>query len=91
MKPHESSPPATPAHDAPLWTAEDVARYLQASRSWVYHRAESGELPCLRVGGLLRFEPDVIRAYARGERTDRERPPSLLPQRAPALRKRAAG
>jgi excisionase family DNA binding protein len=51
----------------PLWTAVDVANYLRASRSWVYHRAESGLLPCLRVGGLLRFDPEVIRAYARGE------------------------
>lgn len=51
-----------------LWDAKDVARYLRVSRSWVYHRAESDQLPHLRVGGLLRFEPDAIRAYARGER-----------------------
>jgi excisionase family DNA binding protein len=50
-----------------LWDANDVARYLKSSRSWVYHRAEAGELPCLRIGGLLRFEPDAIRAFARGE------------------------
>jgi excisionase family DNA binding protein len=53
--------------DEGLWTVADVARYLKASRSWVYHRAESGELPCLRVGGLLRFDPEAIRAYARGQ------------------------
>jgi antitoxin HigA-1 len=35
------------------------------SRSWVYHRAEAGLLPHLRVGGLLRFDPDVVRAFAR--------------------------
>jgi excisionase family DNA binding protein len=50
-----------------LWDANDVARFLKASRSWVYHRAESGELPCLRVGGLLRFDPAAVRAFARGE------------------------
>ena len=50
-----------------LWDANDVAAYFKASRSWVYQRAESGELPCLHVGGLLRFEPQLIRAYARGE------------------------
>ena len=48
-----------------LWTAVDVARFLQASRSWVYMKAEAGELPCLRLGGLLRFEPDVIRRWMR--------------------------
>jgi excisionase family DNA binding protein len=49
-----------------LWDARDVARYLKASRSWVYQRAETGLLPSLRVGGLLRFEPEVVRAWARG-------------------------
>lgn len=50
-----------------LWDARDVAGYLKASRSWVYMRAEAGNLPCLRIGGLLRFEPVAIRAFARGE------------------------
>jgi excisionase family DNA binding protein len=51
----------------PLWTAQDVAAFLRVSRSWVYHRAEAGELPCLRIGALLRFDPARIRAYAQGE------------------------
>jgi excisionase family DNA binding protein len=42
-----------------------VARYLKVSRSWVYHRAEAGLLPYLRVGALLRFEPAAVRAYVR--------------------------
>jgi excisionase family DNA binding protein len=52
----------------PLWTAKDVANFLRVSRSWVYHRAEAGDLPYLQIGGLVRFEPERIRAYARGER-----------------------
>jgi hypothetical protein len=52
----------------PLWTAKDVAIFLRVSRSWVYHRAEAGDLPCLQIGGLIRFDPDRIREYARGER-----------------------
>ena len=50
-----------------LWDANDVARYLRASRSWVYQKAEAGLLPYLRIGGLLRFDPGAIRAWARGE------------------------
>jgi excisionase family DNA binding protein len=50
-----------------LWDANDTARYLKVSRSWVYQRAESGELPCLHVGGLIRFDPVTVRAFARGE------------------------
>ena len=56
----------SPADDS-LWDANDVARFLKVSRSWVYHRCESGKLPCLRVGGLVRFDPTTIRAFARGE------------------------
>jgi len=51
----------------PLWKVQDVVRFLNASRSWVYQKAEAGALPCLRLGGLLRFEPEAIRAWARGE------------------------
>lgn len=51
-----------------LWDSNDVARYLKVSRSWVYHRAEAGLLPCVRIGSLLRFDPEVIARVARGER-----------------------
>ena len=46
-----------------LWDANDVAAYLKVSRSWVYQRAEAGQLPYLRVGGLLRFDPESVRAF----------------------------
>lgn len=56
--------------DAPcesLWTVPDVMHYLQLSRSWVYEKAEAGILPSLRICGVLRFDPEAIRAFARGE------------------------
>jgi excisionase family DNA binding protein len=68
MRPdNEDSTPASQDVE-PLWTVKDVADFLRVSRSWVYHRAEAGELPCLRIGALLRFEPERVRAYTRGER-----------------------
>jgi excisionase family DNA binding protein len=54
----------TPSPLDGLWDANDVARYLKVSRSWVYHRAEAGQLPHRRIGGLLRFDADAIRAFA---------------------------
>jgi excisionase family DNA binding protein len=53
----------------PLWDANDVARYLKVSRSWVYQRAEAGLLPYLRVGGLLRFNPSAVRIFTLGSDT----------------------
>jgi excisionase family DNA binding protein len=49
-----------------LWDGRDVARYLKVSRSWVYQKAEAGLLPYLKVGGLVRFVPERIRAFALG-------------------------
>lgn len=50
-----------------LWDANDVARYLKTSRSWVYHQAEAGKLPHLRVGALLRFDPEAVKAFVHGQ------------------------
>ncbi len=63
-----------------LWTANDVARYLKVSRSWVYHRAESGQLPYLRVGALIRFQPDEIRSLV-GSTPGRAKSLSLAPHK----------
>src|SRR5262245_45966616 len=60
-----------------LWDANGVARYLKVSRSWVYQKAEEGTLPFLRVGGLIRFDPATVRAFARGE----TRPTGVVPFR----------
>ena len=62
----------------PLWDARDVATYLKASRSWVYLHAEDGTLPSVRIGGLRRFVPDQIRAFALSD------PSGPLPARPPA-------
>jgi predicted DNA-binding transcriptional regulator AlpA len=52
-----------------LWNPAEVAAFLQVSRSWVYQKAEAGLLPLIRLPGssLLRFEPETIEAFARGE------------------------
>ena len=47
-----------------LWTWREVARALKASRSWVYAAAERGDLPSLRVAGLLRFDTSAVRQFA---------------------------
>jgi excisionase family DNA binding protein len=60
-----------------LWDANGVARYLRVSRSWVYQKSEEGALPCLRVGGLIRFDPAAVRAFARGD----TRPSRVVPLR----------
>ena len=50
-----------------LWTVKDVQEFLSVSRSWVYQRVAAGDIPYVRVGGLVRFVPDAVRAYALGD------------------------
>ncbi len=50
-----------------LLTAEEVAGLLKVSLSMVYKLRRSGELPSVRVGALYRFNPDVVRAFMKGE------------------------
>lgn len=51
------------ADESALWHANDVAHFIGASRSWVYHQAEAGRLPCIRLLGFLRFDPRAVRAF----------------------------
>ena len=71
--------PQQPQPGEGLWTPQQVAEYLKVSRSWIYQKAEAGLMPVIRMPGssLLRFEPDAIRAFARGE----WEPPKVLPFR----------
>ncbi len=50
-----------------LWNVGDVAKFIGASESWVRQAVAGGRLPVKRIGGLLRFHPDEIRQYTRGE------------------------
>lgn len=58
--------PVKQQHADRLWKVCDVADYLGVSASWVYLHVQLGDLPYHRVGGLLRFFPEDVRAYARG-------------------------
>ena len=46
-----------------------VAAFLNVSKSWVYQATSSGTLPCVRIGAVLRFDPEVIKAWVRGEKS----------------------
>jgi len=50
-----------------LWTAAEVAAALSVARSTVYAWAEIGLLPCVRIGGTLRFDPSAVRAEIEGK------------------------
>jgi excisionase family DNA binding protein len=59
--------PTPPTEPEGLWTATEAAAYLRCSRSKVYQAAEAATMPSLRVGGHLRFEPEAVKRWTRGE------------------------
>lgn len=54
---------ALPDFPEKLWTVDDVARFASVSKSWVYKAAERAEIPHLRVGSMLRFDPGAIKRF----------------------------
>jgi predicted DNA-binding transcriptional regulator AlpA len=44
-------------------TAPALAGLLGLSRITIYKRASAGDIPCLRIGGIVRFDPVVIAAW----------------------------
>jgi excisionase family DNA binding protein len=63
--------PAPSTAPEPLLTAAAVARQLSVSQSWVYLKAETGELPHLRLGGPggpVRFVQADIDAWLEQQR-----------------------
>lgn len=62
------------------WTEEHelkdvawLARLLGVSKSWVYQAVESGRMPCVRIGALVRFDRRVIEAWLKGETVETKR------------------
>ena len=52
----------------PLWDANQAAKFMNVSRSWVYQRVEAGLLPHIRVGGLVRFDPAALKKFLMHDR-----------------------
>jgi excisionase family DNA binding protein len=55
--------PSDPGPHERLITVRAVAARLGLSSASVYKLCQRGELRCLRIGGALRFSPEVIDDY----------------------------
>ena len=57
-----------------LLDVDALATRLNCSAKWIYAAAEDGRLPAIRVGRLLRFDPDEIDAWIDERRTQPRSP-----------------
>ena len=46
-----------------VMTAEQLAEYLQIDKQTVYRKARKGEIPCVRIGRVVRFRKDMVDAW----------------------------
>jgi excisionase family DNA binding protein len=53
----------TPAEREPLLAADAVAEWLSVPRLRVYEMARTGELPAVRLGRSIRFDPARVREW----------------------------
>lgn len=53
-----------PGDAPPLWTVGDLCRFLGVSKRWVHERTRRDEIPCYRLGALLRFNPEEVQTWA---------------------------
>jgi excisionase family DNA binding protein len=47
------------------WSASELAELLGCSGKHIYALAETGRMPHLRIGGMIRFDPRITAAWLR--------------------------
>lgn len=61
--PVDEHAPDMPGSLESLMTAQEVAKLLRISRSFVYAAAKDGRLPALILGRSIRFSPKALREF----------------------------
>jgi len=69
-----------------LFTIKDLSAHLNIKPSTLYLWAAQGKIPCRKIHGLIRFEPDAIAAWLRSfEPSGTRARPTLARQSHPDL------
>lgn len=53
-----------------LWKIADVAEFLALSERTVRALVQRRGLPCMRIGGAVRFDPASVRSWTRRQRKE---------------------
>lgn len=67
--------------DRQLVGVHEMARILQVPESWLYRKTRFHEIPCVRIGKYVRFEPDKVIAHFREELAHQKRALGASPDR----------
>lgn len=66
--PERSISPRPPLAER-LWTSREVCEYLGVGKNAPSELVHRGELPGMRIGRRLRFDPAAVRAFAQRHQT----------------------
>ena len=55
-------------------TVQELMKSLNLSRALIYRLAASGQIPCMRVGRAVRFDPKFVAAWLRARGFSRHKP-----------------
>lgn len=50
-----------------LIDVQEMARILNVPVSWLYERTRVGTIPCVRIGKYVRFDPQEVLTFFRGQ------------------------
>lgn len=50
-----------------LMTIEEVAEFFNVTKGAIYKRIQRGQIPYIKMGALLRFDPRQIEAYIKAQ------------------------
>lgn len=53
-----------------LWETQDVVDYLNIGTSTVYLWVKTRGLPCLKIGGVTRYDPEAVKQWVRDHAND---------------------
>ena len=60
-----------------MLTVKEVSAWLNFKESTLYLWVSKNKIPCRRIHGLVRFEPEAIQAWLKGFETNSVKPFSL--------------
>ena len=57
-----------------LVTVQEMATILRVPKSWLYERTRRNQIPYLKLGRYVRFEPEHVIAYFKEKQNERGGP-----------------
>jgi len=52
-----------------LWNSRQAAQALAMSERTLWRRTQDGDIPSVRIGGLVRYSPDSLAEWIKGQET----------------------